>query len=63
MKFSVFKNSNTETEYLAYCKGEVADLWFEIHASKEQVVVSSFRETNMITYFSTDVHTIKSQVL
>lgn len=26
MKFSVFKNSNTEAEYLAYCKGEVADL-------------------------------------
>lgn len=26
MKFSVFKNSKTEAEYLSYYKGQVADL-------------------------------------
>lgn len=46
-KFSVFKNSDTKEEYLSYYKGQVADLWLQMHALKEQVVVSSFRETKI----------------
>lgn len=47
MKSSVFE---TLIMKQSTCRGQVADLWFLIHTSKEQPASLSFRETKILTY-------------